>query len=1037
MKIIIFLIMGILFLSFVSAELDIVGEATTKIIDLKESILSFLGLIDTPSSYVGEAGECVKVNAGETALEFGLCGNVSINVSGKSGYPPYLFNDTDVIYFNETQLNQTIDNRATGLGDNESWNQSKADLEYLKLDTSNDPLTNDLAIHGGADNIISINFSTGDEGSGELLYWSMSDGILVNNADFFVMQMAYIFAGLDVYHNAIIRANLSVSGNLSVNRSIASLDDAYCNATSCYALADFLLDTGGADNASWNQTYADTLYWDISLGSYNATYASIVGDNESWNQSHADTLYWDITLGSYNATYDAIVGDNESWNQTLADTLYADISVTGDNSSWNQTYANTLYAAIGLVGDNESWNQTYSDTLYWDISLGSYNATYDAKVTDNASWNETYADTLYADISVTGDNASWNQSWANTLYADISVTGDNESWNQTYADTLYWDIALGSYNATYDANEGNLSWNQTYADTLYWDISLGSYNDSYHGSLNNASYLSTFNISYHGSLNNESYLSTYNATYDANEGNLSWNQTLADTLYWDITLGSYNATYETAVNNASYLSTYNISYHGSLNNASYLSTYNATYDANEGNLSWNETYANTLYWDIALGSYNATYAASVGNASWNQSLADTLYWDISLGTYNATYHAISLGNPFNQSLNTTDNVTFNELNITQDLHFGTGGDWAAIYFCDGVAETFCDDEYIAWNANKFKISDTLSVADDIYSNTGDLWLGSITQADAEFRAYSSGDLHMEGNITGVYNITALGKICDSVGCIGDASGGDNSSWNQTLADTLYWSIALGSYNATYETSVNNASYLSTYNVSYHGSLNNASYLSTFNTTYDAIVGDNESWNQSWADTLFAPNTTTGIQALINDTMIRLAGLNLTENLTMDSNSINDVNSIFGLGSGVGDVFYRNDSTGEFQRLPPPAGLPGAKNELTFNVGNKAPKWSPVTSPALPSWAQVLSVGFVSGGTSPRISQGSCLQFRDEEVNITSYTNGEMDINADVQLNLNQEVYASGVSNDGTNMYVCIKSDGNLGTCAGGIACNCA
>ena len=50
-----------------------------------------------------------------------------------------------------------------------------------------------------------------------------------------------------------------------------------------------------------------------------------------------------------------ITGDNSSWNESYANTLYADISVTGGNSSWNQTLADTLYAAIGSTSYISLW----------------------------------------------------------------------------------------------------------------------------------------------------------------------------------------------------------------------------------------------------------------------------------------------------------------------------------------------------------------------------------------------------------------------------------------------------------------------------------------------------------------------------------------------------------------------------------------------------------------------------------------------------------------------------------------------------------
>jgi len=54
-----------------------------------------------------------------------------INVSQKATNGFYLYNDTSIIYFNETQLNATID--ARGSGDNASWNETYADTLYANI----------------------------------------------------------------------------------------------------------------------------------------------------------------------------------------------------------------------------------------------------------------------------------------------------------------------------------------------------------------------------------------------------------------------------------------------------------------------------------------------------------------------------------------------------------------------------------------------------------------------------------------------------------------------------------------------------------------------------------------------------------------------------------------------------------------------------------------------------------------------------------------------------------------------------------------
>ena len=72
----------------------------------------------------------------------------------------------------------------------------------------------------------------------------------------------------------------------------------------------------GSGNSSWNETYADTLYYDLgnSFSYYNSTNPQ-PGSNSSWNETHADTLYYDISnpYGFWNSTY-------ALFNKTYADT---------------------------------------------------------------------------------------------------------------------------------------------------------------------------------------------------------------------------------------------------------------------------------------------------------------------------------------------------------------------------------------------------------------------------------------------------------------------------------------------------------------------------------------------------------------------------------------------------------------------------------------------------------------------------------------------------------------------------------------------
>lgn len=82
--------------------------------------------------------------------------NVTVNLTlagGKEGSPPYLFNDSTFMFFNESKLNMTIDARSGGGGGGGGINESFTNNTYLRLDTKNNPLLNTLIINNSALNI--------------------------------------------------------------------------------------------------------------------------------------------------------------------------------------------------------------------------------------------------------------------------------------------------------------------------------------------------------------------------------------------------------------------------------------------------------------------------------------------------------------------------------------------------------------------------------------------------------------------------------------------------------------------------------------------------------------------------------------------------------------------------------------------------------------------------------------------------------------------------------------------------------------------
>jgi len=109
-------------------------------------------------------------------------------------------------------------------------------------------------------------------------------------------------------------------------------------------------------NTSWNETWADTLYYGISnpYSFYNSTDFDIT---DYFTKAEV------LGFSYYNAT-DFVITDYST--TTAADLLYAPINYGDD---WNKTYADTLYADISVTGGNSSWNETYADTLYAPIAV--------------------------------------------------------------------------------------------------------------------------------------------------------------------------------------------------------------------------------------------------------------------------------------------------------------------------------------------------------------------------------------------------------------------------------------------------------------------------------------------------------------------------------------------------------------------------------------------------------------------------------------------------------------------------------------------
>src|SRR3990167_4137726 len=238
----------------------------------------------------------------------------------------------------------------------------------------------------------------------------------------------------------------------------------------------------------------------------------------------------------------------------------------------------------------------------------------------------------------------------------------------------------------------------------------------------------------------------------------------------------------------------------------------------QGNLSFNQSLTNSLYANIQWG-YNQTIPANA---------YITLNEPAWLSTYNATYAANIANNSFNQSLADSFFKFKNTQINASEVNKTTG-----TFFLGELLDSILDQIKTLLNSLE---TNKLNVTDQRYNDT----------------AYIS-------NV----NLSLSNRIDNVV---------SNSTFNQSLTDTLYYSISNpngfinNTYNATYDATTSqwngNASMVYNHTVVSNAytdsvvSANNASWTSTYNATYAANIANN-SFNQSLADSLYDLKNSTG------------------------------------------------------------------------------------------------------------------------------------------------------------------------------------
>src|SRR3989339_841255 len=518
-------------------------------------------------------------------------------------------------------------------------------------------------------------------------------------------------------------------------------------------------DTGSGGNSSWNQSLANGLY-----------ISQVEEDNLDVNSSlYSNSSTWWSGLSSWLSGWFINNAGVLEFNETkLNNTIDSRASGLGDNSSWNQSLANSLYILQSTEGNLDVNSSVYSNSTTWWSGLTSWLSGWFINNAGVLTFNETKLNNTI-DLRAGGDNTSWNESYANTQYADISVvdTQKNASGNYVYNDstTIYFNET--KLNNTIDLRAGgdNSSWNESYANTQYASISEPLWSANF--TAYNSSWSSTFNSTYDGynstelikDWNSTGYIKNWNNTgliinwsTSLTNDNTSWNESYANTRYL---LQSEEGNLDV---NSSVYSNSSTWWSGLY---SYLSGW---FVNNAGVLEFNETKLNNTI-DLRAGG---------DNSSWNESYADTQYSSISEPLWSANFTA------YNSSWSSTFNSTYDGYNSTGLIkdwnstgyikdwnNTGLIINWSSYLISDNSSwnESYANTRYLLQSEEG-----NLDVNSSVYSNSSTWWSGLYSYLSGWF-VNNAGVLE--------FNETKLNNTIDL------RAGGDNSSWNESYANTKY------------------------------------------------------------------------------------------------------------------------------------------------------------------------------------------------------------------------------------------------------------
>jgi hypothetical protein len=212
-------------------------------------------------------------------------------------------------------------------------------------------------------------------------------------------------------------------------------------------------------------------------------------------------------------------------------------------------------------------------------------------------------------------------------------------------------------------------------------------------------------------------------------------------------------------------------------------------------------------------------------------------------------------------------------------------------------------------------------------------------------------------------------------------------------------------------------------------VNDTGIYSTYNATYAVLVTDNATWNESLANTLYAdisvvdtqksavgpPLTNDSTTMSVNSTWFNQQYANLS---SFNFTSLNDVN--FSQSGATGTIVYWNGTSKRMEALPTPT----AGSYLIHRGTGLSLEWSPI---ALTDWSDVLDIGPGSGGNNPKLTTNDHLEFRDANNYMYSNATDETHfiINSGGTLEIGDATNRMTIDNSGNMVSKNVEMEGGL------------